>query len=160
MLRPPVSSREVDAVALALELQLDAVVDEPLAPQPLADARLDQEVDRALLEHAGADAALDVLAAARLEHDRVDPAQVQKVREHEPGRAGADDADLRPHSSSVASTSRKTRERAVRGGHAAVHRGLEEHLLDLVPRDAVAERGADVHRELVLAAERDEHGRA
>ena len=93
---------------LALELQLDALVDEPLAPQPVADAHLDQQVDRALLEHAGADAALDVLAAARLEHDRLDPAQVQQVREHEPGRPGADDADLRSHSSSVASTSRKT----------------------------------------------------
>src|SRR5262245_45009639 len=35
-------------------------------------------------------------------------------------------------------------ERGVRGGHAAVDRGLEQDLLDLVARQAVAERGADV----------------
>ena len=55
-----------------------------------------QQVDGALLEHAGAHALLDVLAAAVLEHDRLDAAQVQQVREQQPGGAGADDADLRP----------------------------------------------------------------
>ena len=45
----------------------------------------------------GAHALLDVLARARLEHDRVDPAQLEQPREHEPRRPGADDPDLRLH---------------------------------------------------------------
>ena len=72
MLRPPGEVAQRDAVALAVELQLDAVVDEALALHALADAGRGEQVDRALLEHAGADALLDVLAAARLEHDRLD----------------------------------------------------------------------------------------
>ena len=85
-----------DPMALAVELELDAVVDDPLALHPLADARLDEEVGGALLEHAGADALLDVLAAAGLEHDRLDPLALEQPREHQAGRARADDADLRP----------------------------------------------------------------
>ena len=91
-----------DAVAPARELQLDAVVDEALALHALAHARSRQQVDRALLEHPGADALLDVLAAARLEHDRVDALELQQAGEHETGRAGADDADLCPHQSASA----------------------------------------------------------
>ena len=48
---------------LAVELELDPVVDDALALHPLADAGLAQQIDGALLEHAGADAVLDVLAA-------------------------------------------------------------------------------------------------
>ena len=64
--------RHVDPVPLARELQLDAVVHEALACQPLAHARLGEEIDDALLEHARADARLDVLAAAVLEDHRLD----------------------------------------------------------------------------------------
>ena len=88
---------ERDAVPLARELQRDAVVHDALAAHPLADAGGVQQVDGALLQHAGADAGLDVLAAASLEHHRLDAGQVQQLREHEPGRAGADDRDLRAH---------------------------------------------------------------
>ena len=42
----------------------------PSRSQPLVDAGPFEQIDGALLEHAGADAALDVLAAAVLEHDR------------------------------------------------------------------------------------------
>ncbi len=97
MLRPAGEVAQRDAVALAGELQLDAVVDEPLALHALADAGGGEQVDRALLEHAGADALLDVLAAARLEHDRVDPCELQQAGEREAGRPGADDPDLRAH---------------------------------------------------------------
>ena len=58
---------------------------------------LHEQVDGALLEHAGAHALLDVVAAAGLEHHRLDALPVQEVREQEPGRAGADDPDLRAH---------------------------------------------------------------
>ena len=55
------------------------VVDEPLALQPLADAGLDEQVDDRLLEDAGADARLDVLAAPVLEDDRLDALAVEEV---------------------------------------------------------------------------------
>ena len=84
-------------MALAVELELDPVVDDPLALQPLADAGRDEQVDRALLEHPGADPLLDVLAAAALEHDRLDPRLLEQAAERQAGRAGADDPDLGAH---------------------------------------------------------------
>jgi hypothetical protein len=66
-------------------------------------ARLAQQIDRSLLEHAGADAVLAVLAVARLEDDALDAGDLEQARKRQPGRAGADDADLRPHSASVRS---------------------------------------------------------
>src|SRR5207245_699458 len=92
-------------VPLAVELQLDALVDDPLALHALADPRLAQEIGGALLEHARPYALLDVLAAAVLEDDGVDALEVQQVRERQPGRAGADDPDLRAHQPSAASSS-------------------------------------------------------
>ena len=56
-----------------------------------------EQVDGALLEHAGAHALLDVLARAQLEHDGVDPAQLEQPGEHEPRRSGPDDRDLGLH---------------------------------------------------------------
>ena len=81
---------------LAGELQLDPVVNETLPSEPLSHADLLQQVDGALLENAGPDAALDVLAGSVLENDGVNPLEVEEVSEDEAGRPGADDADLRP----------------------------------------------------------------
>ena len=83
---------EVDPVPAPGEAQLDAVVHEPLALHPVAEPALDQQVDRALLEHAGADALLQVRAAAHLEHHRLDALLVEQVREQQPGRPGPHDA--------------------------------------------------------------------
>ena len=47
----------VDAVARAAEGELHAVVDQPLAMGARAGADLVQQLDRAFLEHAGADPA-------------------------------------------------------------------------------------------------------
>ena len=80
----------------ARELQMDPVVDETLAVHALAGARVAQQVDDIVLEHAGANALLDVVAAPVLEHDRVDPRVPQQQRQRQPGRAGADDRDLGP----------------------------------------------------------------
>src|SRR5690606_29453233 len=68
---------EVDAVALAVEAQLDPAVDQPLGVQPLSDAGLVEQVDCTLLEYAGADAAQHVVAALAFEDDRVDARPVQ-----------------------------------------------------------------------------------
>ncbi len=87
----------VDAVALPTEPQLDAVMDHTLLLHTVTDTRLVQQVDRVLLQHARPDPLLDVVAAADLEHDRLDALQVQKVREHKPRRSGPDDPDLCAH---------------------------------------------------------------
>ena len=85
-------------VPLAVELQVDAVVDDALAVHPLADAGFAQQLDRPLLEHARADPLLDVLAAAVLEDDALDPRDLEQPRERQARGARADDPDLRPHS--------------------------------------------------------------
>ena len=84
----------IDPVAAAGEADLDAPVNQALAPQALAEASLDQGFDGDLFEHAGPDPALHMSAAARLENDRIDALQMQKSRQQEPGWPGADDADL------------------------------------------------------------------
>ena len=52
--------------------QLEPVVHQALALEPRANAKRIQQVDGALLEQAGALALLDVVAAARFQHDAVD----------------------------------------------------------------------------------------
>jgi hypothetical protein len=81
-------------VSFARELELDPVVDEPLALKSLPHADLDQQIDCPLLEHPRANALLDVLAAPVLEDNGVDPLQMEEVRQHEPGGTGTDDPDL------------------------------------------------------------------
>ena len=93
---PPTSQvAHGEVVPLALELQVDAVMDDPFALEPLADPGAFEQVDRALLQHAGPDACLDVVATPILEHHGVDPSGVQQLPERQPGRTRADDRDLR-----------------------------------------------------------------
>ena len=86
-----------DPVALAAEPQLDAVVHEPLAMHPLAEADLVHQVHRRLLEHARAHALLHVLAVARLEDHRLDAPQLEQPAEHQPRGAASDDRHLGTH---------------------------------------------------------------
>jgi hypothetical protein len=102
-------------VALAVELELDPVVHDPLALEPRADAELAQQVGVSLLDHAGADALLAVLAAPRLDDDGVDPLVLEDACECEPRRPRPDDADLGSHASS-ASTCPKTRNARLAAG--------------------------------------------
>ena len=95
--RPPVSSRQRDPVALAAEAQLDALVDQPLGVHPRAEADLVHQVHRRLLEHARAHALLHVLAVARLEDHRLDPAQLEQPAEHQPRGPASDDRHLGTH---------------------------------------------------------------
>ncbi len=90
---------EVDAMQPAAEAEADALMRQALPPHALADACLVQHGDRALLEHAGADAPFDIGAAAALEDHRLDAPKVQQLRQQQPGRSRSDDADLRAHAS-------------------------------------------------------------
>ena len=86
-------------VALAVELEVDAAVDDALAVEPLRHARVAKEVDGALLEHSGSDPLLHVLARAVLEDDRLDPRPGEEPRERQARGPRSDDGDLCPHAS-------------------------------------------------------------
>src|SRR5256885_8093361 len=68
---------------------------ESLAAHALSEPGLSHEIDGALLEHARAYALLDILAAAALEHDRLDADTRKQMGEHQPRGPRTDDADLR-----------------------------------------------------------------
>ena len=70
-------------------------VDEALAAHALPDAGLVEQLGDVVLEDAGPDPRLDVLAAAALEDHRVDPLAVEQLGERQARRTGADDPDLR-----------------------------------------------------------------
>jgi hypothetical protein len=76
---------------------MDAVVGHAFALHARTDAGFDEEVARPLLDQPGADAALDILAAAVFEDHALDPLQVKEVRQHQPRGPGTDDTDLSPH---------------------------------------------------------------
>src|SRR4029077_5277574 len=98
------ASRELaerQAMTLALEREVDPVVHDPLTFEPDADADLAEQVGVPLLDHTGADPLLAVLAAARLDDDRLDPLGREDPGQGQPSRAGADDADLGLHSLSA-----------------------------------------------------------
>src|SRR3979490_704420 len=63
---------EINPVALTVESQMNTSVLETFAIEPFTDARVLQELRRALFEAACAHSSLDVLAAATLDHDRID----------------------------------------------------------------------------------------
>jgi hypothetical protein len=137
------------------------VVDEALAVQALGDAGGVEQVDRRLLEHAGPHAGLDVGARARLEHDRLDALQVQQVGQQQPGRAGPHDPDLGLHHPSAVGLGEHALgdgEGRVGRRHPGVDRSVQQDLADLVGRQPVAQRGAHVHGDLLLGAQRHEHG--
>ena len=71
---------ERHVVPLSVELEVDAAVHDPLAVHPLADAGVAQKLGGGLLEHAGPDPVLDVLARARLENDRLDALAGEQLR--------------------------------------------------------------------------------
>src|SRR3954471_20690257 len=88
---------KIDVVQRAAKAQMDAVVRHALALHSLADAAVDQQVARPLLDQTSADAALDIRTTAAFEDDRFDPVQVQEMRQHQSGGPSADDSDLRAH---------------------------------------------------------------
>ncbi len=91
---------EVDAVAAKAEPQLDAVVPQALAVQPLPGAGRAQHVRRALLQHPGPLPPLHVGAVAALQDDAVDPREAQQPGEQQTGRSRPDDPHGGTHRSS------------------------------------------------------------
>jgi len=88
---------KVDAMAAAVESQLDAVMGESFAFEALPDARFDEQIDRALFEQACANALFDVFPGARFENHGFNSLQVEQVSEHQSRRTCPDNADLRAH---------------------------------------------------------------
>src|SRR5262249_4209244 len=68
---------EIDVVQGAAEGKMDAVVEHALALHARTDAGFDQQVARPLLDQAGADAALDIIAAAVFQDDAVHALEVE-----------------------------------------------------------------------------------
>ncbi len=88
---------EIEMMQAARKADVDAAVNEAFALQPRAEPGLDQKVGDPLLDHAGANPALDIVAAAPLQHHRVDAFPAQQMREHQPRRPRAYDPHLRAH---------------------------------------------------------------
>ncbi len=88
---------EVNPMAMPAETQKDAVMKQTLAHHALAYAHLVQYVNGLMFQNAGAHPALDVLTALGLQHDGLDAAQVQEVREQQSGRTGANNCNLGAH---------------------------------------------------------------
>jgi len=84
-------------MAGAGETEFDAVVHQAFALQASAGAGLDQQVDRSLLQNAGANALLDVFARVGFEHDGIDALQIKKMGKRESGGACSDNSNLGSH---------------------------------------------------------------
>ena len=88
---------QVDAVALALEQQLDTVMGQAFLIHAGVGTRRLEQVHRDLFKHAGANAAQHVVGAALLEDDVVDASLVQQLAQKQARGARADDGDLSAH---------------------------------------------------------------
>ena len=87
-------------MALAVEGQLQSVVDQALARQPVADAGLSQDIDRALLQQTCTDAGEQIFGRTPFEHDAVDAGKAQQAREQQSRRSAADNSNLCAHAPS------------------------------------------------------------
>ena len=86
---------EVNAMAAALEAKFNSVVDESFFLHPRAHAHIGEQIHCALLQYAGPDPLLNILAAAIFENDGFDALQVEKMGQHQTRRSCAHDSDLR-----------------------------------------------------------------
>ena len=94
---PPGQRLEVDAERVAVEPELEPLMRQAFGAQALAGTVLLEQIDGALLEHTGADAAEHVFARLPLDDDIVDASPGQEMPQHQPGRAAADNRDLSAH---------------------------------------------------------------
>ena len=80
-----------------VDANLGAIMHQAFAVHARADACLVEEIDRHLLDDAGADAAEHIVAGMPLQDDVVDVVLLQQLAEQEARRPRPDDRDLRPH---------------------------------------------------------------
>src|ERR1700722_6988241 len=85
---------EVDPDATAGKGETDAVVHQAIFEHPLADLGLHEQVNRSLLQHAGADARGHVLSTLALQNDVSDALERQQPREQQTGGTGTDNGHL------------------------------------------------------------------
>ena len=74
----------VDAVGLAGEAEVDAVMDETFAAESRAQADGGEQIDGGLFEHAGADGGLDILAERFSNTTEVMPARSSRCASRRP----------------------------------------------------------------------------
>ena len=84
----------IDAMPVAGEAQFDAVMHQSFAMQPLAHARLGEQIHRALLQHARAHPLFGMFAGLSFDHYGIDAFEMEQGREDQAGRPGSDDTDL------------------------------------------------------------------
>ena len=92
--RPPGQVTEVDVMPPAGELEVDPAVLQALAVQAAGQARVPEQRDAAVLQHAGPLAGLAVLPAPVFDQHGVDATQREQMGQQEAGRPGPDDSDL------------------------------------------------------------------
>ena len=90
---------QVQAVALAAEEQLHAVVDQALCVHALTHTGLVQQIDGHLLQHARADPAEHVVRTLALQDHGVDARLEEQLTKQQARRACANDSDLGSHGS-------------------------------------------------------------
>ena len=88
---------KIDAQALAVEADRDALVHQPFGAHPVPEPGLVHEGRRAGFQDAGADAGQDAAGAAALEDDSIDAGALEQASEQQAGGPGADDHHSRPH---------------------------------------------------------------
>jgi hypothetical protein len=84
-------------MAAAVEAKFDAAMFQAQAAEAFADAEVVHELDGVVFKEAGADARFDVVAGMEFDDDGLDTEAIEKEREKEPGRSGADDGNLGTH---------------------------------------------------------------
>jgi hypothetical protein len=72
-------------------------MNQALALHSIADAHLREQIDGSAFENTRADALLAILARPVFENDALDALEMKEVREHEAGRPGSDDSNLRAY---------------------------------------------------------------
>ena len=139
---------EIDAVPPAAEAQLDAVVHQADRAHPLANLRLIEQVDRALLEHARANPPLHVFTAAALQDHRVDALEMQELGEQKARRSGPHDANLRAHPNNLVVLARRPPYNS-RTMDSESERATSRHADDLGDGDSRRVRTALGHRRVL-----------
>lgn len=85
---------EVEAVGLTIEVELDAIVATSINLGAVGDSGLDENVNGRALEDSRLDGALNVIARAAVDDNRVNSCLLEEVGELEACGSGTNNADL------------------------------------------------------------------